>query len=99
MNNAINGVIKLAFLTLWISVGFNSNAQVFEWAKSMGAEGNEGGHSIAVDAFENVYTLGGFEGTVDFNPGASIYNLTSAGSYDMFISKIDASGNFVWPQV
>ncbi len=52
--------------------------------------------SIAVDASGNVYTTGYFQGTVDFDPAPGTFNLTSAGGFDIFISKLDALGNFVW---
>jgi len=65
----------------------------FVWAKKLGT-GN--GFSIAVDGNGNVYTTGRFTGTTDFDPGPGIYNLTSAGNTDVFISKLDAAGNFVW---
>jgi hypothetical protein len=68
----------------------------FVWAKSMGGTDGEGGGSIAVDSSGNVYTSGKFESTADFDPGAGTYNLTSAGRADIFVSKLDASGNFVW---
>ena len=68
----------------------------FVWAKNMGAASEDDGSSIAVDALGNVYTTGDFNGTVDFDPGIGTYNLISAGSYDVFVSKLDASGNFIW---
>ncbi|MES2590943.1 MAG: ELWxxDGT repeat protein [Bacteroidota bacterium] len=66
------------------------------WAKSFGASGYDLGLSIAIDASSNVYTTGWYENTVDFDPGSGVFNLTSNGSLDVFISKLDASGNFVW---
>jgi len=68
----------------------------FVWAKSMGGTGGDGGSSLVLDASGNIYTTGSFSGTADFDPSAVAYNLTSAGSSDVFISKLDASGNFVW---
>jgi gliding motility-associated-like protein len=56
-------------------------------------------YSIVVDTLGNVYTTGYFNFTCDFDPGAGIYDLTSAGSgynADIYISKLNASGNFVW---
>jgi len=70
----------------------------FVWAKSIG-----GGdftlaqaYAIAVDAGKNIYTTGIFMGIADFDPGANIYNLTSAGYTDAFILKVDTSGNMIW---
>jgi hypothetical protein len=68
----------------------------FVWAKSMGAEGGDGGTSIAVDGSGNVYTTGYFWNTVDFDPGAGSTNLTSAEGQGIFVTKWDTSGTFVW---
>ncbi len=71
---------------------------IFIWAKSMGGTSNENGRSIAVDNSGNVYTIGSFKGTVDFDPGSGSYNLTSAGYQDIFIQKLDTNGNFIWAE-
>jgi hypothetical protein len=68
----------------------------FVWARSMGGTGEDRGADIAVDSAGNVYTTGYFEGTADFDPGTGTYNLTSAGGRDIFVSKLDSSGDFVW---
>jgi len=68
----------------------------FDWAKSMGGSSTEEGNSIAVDVLGNVYTTGRFWGTVDFDPGPGVFNLTTMGLQDIFISKLDSSGNFIW---
>ena len=72
------------------------NAQQFDWAKSMGRNGYDKGIAITIDASGNIYTTGFFENTTDFDPGPGIFNLTSNGGYDIFIQKLDSSGNFVW---
>ncbi len=72
------------------------------WAKNMGGPydasiSTDISEAIAVDAIGNVYTSGRFSGTADFDPGAAVFNLTaSTYYYGVFISKLDASGNFVW---
>src|SRR5207247_4738949 len=68
----------------------------FIWAKQFSGTNNEEGLSINTDAAGNIYTTGFFNGTTDFDPGAGIYNLTSAGMADVFVSKLDSSGNFIW---
>jgi len=75
---------------------FTSNAQIYQWAKSKGGTSFDAGYFIAVDGSGNVYTTGLFKGTVDFDPGAGTNNLTSVGGEDIFISKLDAAGNFLW---
>ncbi len=87
---------SLLFLFLLLSQTFQSQAQDFIWAKGMGGGDSDIAYSVAVDAEGNVYTTGYFEGTADFDPGAGTFNLTSAGKDDIFVSKLDASGNFVW---
>ncbi len=87
---------KLFYLTACWLLASTAHAQDFEWAKRMGGTGNDQGRAIVVDGAGNVYTTGYFEGTVDFDPGPGIFNLTSAGSADIFISKLDAEGNFLW---
>ena len=91
---------KNHFLILLVSICLigNVTAQTPDWlwAKGMGGTGDDGGNAVAVDATGNVYTAGIFSGTADFDPGPGVFNLMSAGATDIFISKLDASGNFLW---
>ncbi len=68
----------------------------FIWAKSIPATMSGSDRNMALDRAGNIYNTGIFEGTVDFDAGAAVFNLTSAGDWDVFISKLDASGNFIW---
>lgn len=68
----------------------------FVWARRMGGTGNDVAKSIVVDPFGNVYTTGWFAGTADFDPGAGVYNLVADASTNLFVSKLNAAGNFVW---
>ncbi len=85
--------ITIAFL---ISVSVFSQVPTYQWANGFGASSIDEGYSVRFDGAGNVYTCGKFRGTVDFDPGAGTFNMTSAGSDDIFISKLDVSGNFVW---
>jgi hypothetical protein len=66
------------------------------WARAMGGTGFDYSDGIAVDSEGNVYTTGHFRNTADFDPGAGNYNLTSAGEDDIFVQKLDSSGELVW---
>jgi hypothetical protein len=68
----------------------------FIWARSIGGNSYDEATSIAADNSGNVYTTGSFAGTADFDPGAGTSNLTSSGSNDIFVSKLDAAGDYVW---
>lgn len=68
----------------------------FMWAKQFTGSNYSFALSIANDANGNVYTTGYFGNTVDFDPGPGIFNITSVGSEDVFICKLNSAGNFVW---
>jgi hypothetical protein len=70
----------------------------FVWAKAFAGlpSSDDGCYSLALDDSANVYTAGSFSIGVDLDPGSGTYNLVSAGSVDIFVSKLDSSGNFKW---
>ena len=69
----------LLFVLSLLALAQLNFAQNFEWANGMGSASYEEGRSIAVDAQGNVFTTGIFQGTVDFDPGGGIFNLTGPG--------------------
>ncbi len=92
------GPISMGNLTLDGGGAFvtkQDGAGNFLWAKRLGNTYTFG-TSIAIDASGNLYTSGTFSGTTDFDPGSGTYNLASAGATDIYISKLNSSGNFVW---
>ncbi|MBD2700192.1 SBBP repeat-containing protein [Spirosoma sp. BT702] len=66
------------------------------WARRIGGPGSDAANSVVVDGSGNVYTTGHFSGTVDFDPGPGVFNLTAGGLEGAFVSKLDAAGNLVW---
>lgn len=85
--------MKKTISILLMSLYFVSHAQNLQWVKTF-----SGGNltSINVDTQNNVYSTGYFYGSKDFNPSSAIANLTSMGNDDIFISKLNSVGNFVW---
>lgn len=52
-----------------------------------------------VDRDGNSYVTGYFNGTVDFDPSAQTFNLSSrGGSDDIFVAKYSPSGEFIWAE-
>ncbi|MEO8405838.1 MAG: T9SS type B sorting domain-containing protein, partial [Chitinophagaceae bacterium] len=68
----------------------------FIWGKTMGGNLDDRGEAVKTDIAGNVYTTGNFSAAADFDPGTATYNLTSGSKNDIFISKLDPSGNFAW---
>ncbi|OFY85671.1 MAG: hypothetical protein A3F72_12010 [Bacteroidetes bacterium RIFCSPLOWO2_12_FULL_35_15] len=67
----------------------------FVWATNTGDINADVGKFIKTDASKNVFVLGDYTGTPDFNPGVSSFNLSSNGGTDIFMQKLDSLGNFI----
>jgi len=65
-----------------------------QWVIQLGNEEIGGGPALSLDAPGNIYGVGGFDGTVDFNPdGNGIFEMSSTGGgTDMYILKLNPAG-------
>ena len=92
----------ISLILSFLSLSITAQLPIFDWAKSfenLTSYGNGGyGRTIGVDQLGNVYTAGNFIYTMDFDPGPAVYSLTggSPSGHGIYISKLDADGNFVW---
>jgi len=68
------------------------------WALNVGGTDIDFGRSIITDqaGSGNVSVTGSFQGTADFDPSVNTANLSSAGSFDIFVAQYDANGNYLW---
>lgn len=73
----------------------NTNGELL-WAKQIGGIQDDHSQAINIDHSGNIYIVGTFWGTVDFDPGSGNQNYTSNGGTDIFILKLDPNGNFLW---
>ncbi|MFO7659852.1 MAG: clostripain-related cysteine peptidase, partial [Candidatus Cloacimonadaceae bacterium] len=62
------------------------------WAKKAGGTSDDYGCGISADADGNSYFTGFFNGNITFGSTT----LTNSGGYDIFVAKLDASGNWMW---
>jgi hypothetical protein len=68
----------------------------FSWAKQVGEGGSVTIYNMKTDIVGNLFIVGSFSGTADFDPSAGTSTLISQGQIDAFILKLDPSGAFVW---
>lgn len=68
----------------------------FLWAKSFGGAEYDALTDMALDPQGNIVLAGYFGLSPDFNPGSEVAAMTSAGANDIYISKLDMNGNFLW---
>lgn len=74
------------------------------WVKQLGGVPSSmdqiQGSAVAVDDSGNVYSAGLFGyntgGGVDLDPGSGTFYPIGKGDFDIYISKLDKDGNFVW---
>lgn len=66
------------------------------WVKGMGGTTGTKAYDVELDIAGNVYLVGNFSNTVDFDPGVGTHTVSAAGSPYVFILKLDPSGDFVW---
>ena len=74
---------------------------VFKWAFKLDSRSFKNCNALTTDKEGNIYATGDFHLWVDFNPGIGTYWLSSAVHnrdmiYDLFVLKLNKSGQLVW---
>jgi hypothetical protein len=89
---------KFYMLSIFTALSFSALSQTptVDWAHNTGFNGVDVGKDVITDPNGNVYTVGHFEASIDADPGSNVALLTSNGAADILITKLDATGNFVW---
>ncbi len=89
--------MKKQFLTLVITLLFHTiNAQNFDWGFTLGTSQSEEGSNVTRDVNGNVFITGPLLGTLDFNPGPGVNNLSLSGPASIFIAKYNSKGTYQW---
>lgn len=65
------------------------------WVMTIGGTGSDRPTNITIDS-NNIYVIGGFSDTVDFNSGIGEDYKTVTNGSGIFITKYDSNGNYCW---
>ncbi len=99
--NPRNGTALRASDNGQVVVSKIDKAGKLKWAVQLGTPQFQTGsvtpYAMSTDASDNIFIVGQFSGTADFDPGANANLLTNAGdSSGGFIVKLNSAGQFVW---
>jgi hypothetical protein len=68
----------------------------FIWVRTWGGPNWDYGHDISLDSSGDVYCVGWFAGTVDFDPSGGTEEHTADADPGVYLSKFSPSGDFIW---
>ncbi len=73
----------------------------FRWAKLLGNGARQAyANNVTVDSKGNIAILGRYIGTGDFDPGPGTFTMTNGSTstslHNIYIVKLDSTGNFTW---
>ena len=88
--------MKIIFIFLSVLVYYQAHTQNFNWISLSSGLDGEDGKTIQTDTQGNILVAGFFQGTVDFDPGAGVVNLTSNGLEDIYLKKLNSNGQLIW---
>lgn len=68
----------------------------YVWGATVGGTQYDAAGDVSIDAFGNVYVVGNFGANVDFDPSPSVFTLTPNGNWDVYVTKYNNAGAFLW---
>lgn len=90
-------IIALSFFSL-MCIQKNTVAKSYDlkWVNGIGGSQLDNICSIKIDGRGNIYSIGMFNDTIDFDPGPGSFPLVASSLHSLFISKTDNAGNAKW---
>ncbi|MGB8195187.1 MAG: gliding motility-associated C-terminal domain-containing protein [Chitinophagaceae bacterium] len=89
----------LIILAFSIGSALHLHAQTprLEWVKTIGPPASgASGASLLIDSNKTLVVTGQFNGTADFDAGPGTFTLSTTGVSDIFFTRYDTSGSFIW---
>ncbi len=82
----------ITIILMLLGVMLKAQSEDWLWVNGAGGASSDRGRAIATDVFGNSYITGNYMGTATFGSTT----LTSSGSDDIFIAKLDRFDNWLW---
>lgn len=103
-NHSNYTIMKHSIYTKWVlflfflcSFPLYQFAQTLDWVGSIEAPShNVEPNAVIEDAAGDIYVVGRFRETADFDMDVGVTSLSSSSNYDGFIAKYDLNGNIIW---
>ncbi|HYE78479.1 MAG TPA: hypothetical protein VEI97_10870, partial [bacterium] len=92
--NGGGGTLTSAGLEDGYLLKFDATGGAHIWSHRFGGAGLDRTSSVTPLVAGSIAHIGSFTGTVDFDPGAGVTNLVSAGASDGYASRLNADGTF-----
>ncbi len=88
---------QFVFICSLLLANFTLSAQNVHWGGVLDVYFNDNIFDIQADNDNNLIVVGQFSGTVDFDPGPGVMNMTAASNgEDIFVAKYDSVGTYLW---
>lgn len=86
---------RLLYTLIPLTIPSQSIAQSIrlDWVKTLRSSH---GTKMVIDSNRAIIVFGAFSGTVDFDPGPAVFNMSAGTGQDLYIAKYDTAGNFLW---
>jgi hypothetical protein len=94
--------ITFHYVSLLVAVAFyfskfpSAYSQNLNWVKQISGNNLDYLKGMTTDANGNIYVVGGFAGTIDFDPGPGVVSAGPAFGSDIWFGKYSSTGNLIW---
>jgi hypothetical protein len=88
--------MRFIFTLFFSAISLFTLGQSATWIHTFGLNASKTIDAMTTDSDGNVYTVGYFSGTIDFDPSVNEHSLTASSTYNSYLLKLDENGNFIY---